>query len=59
MSRAIAYAYDLLHDDKATKRRRKHIALKREVLVNRLQKLRRDIAEGGRRSRIDRDFAKF
>ena len=59
MSRAVAYAYDLLHDDRATKRRRKQIAMKRKVLIDRVQKLRRNIAKGGRRSRIDRDFAEF
>ena len=53
MSRAVAYAYDLLFDDNATKRRRKRIAMKPKVLVRRLEILRRNIAKGGRRSRID------
>ena len=57
--RAVAYAYDLPHDDKATKRRRKHIDIKRKVLGNRLQKLWRNIAKGSQRFRIDRDFAEF
>ena len=66
MSRAVAYAYDLLFDDNATKRRRKRIAIKRKVLVRRLEILRRNITKGGRRSRkkkkslsLDRDFAAF
>ena len=58
-NRAVAYTYDLLFDDKATAIRRKRIASKRKSLVKRIEKLRRNIAKGGRKSRIDRDFAKF
>ena len=48
-SRAVAAAYNLLFDDKTTQRRRKRLALKRQLLLKLVEKLRRKIEKGGRR----------
>ena len=58
-NRAVAAAYNLMFEDRTTQRRRKRLALKRQLFIKRVDKLRRKIERGGRRSRIDRDFAEF
>ena len=47
-SRAVADAYNLRFDDKTTQRRRKCVALKRQLLIKRVEKLRRKMKKGGR-----------